>query len=78
MCVSVCSRSCTESIKEWTNLSREQDTNGFGLSEQIRRLILTYPSCLEHQPRQKQATVIPVITTSAMQTLGCDIFQHNG
>ena len=36
------------------------------------------PSCLEHQPRQKQAAVIPVITTNAMQILGCDIFQHAG
>ncbi|KAK2558598.1 Uncharacterized protein P5673_018777 [Acropora cervicornis] len=49
-----------------------------GMSEQIRRLILTCPSCLEHQPRQKQAAVIPVITTNAMQIVGCDIFQHNG
>ena len=49
-----------------------------GMSEQIRRLILTCPSCLEHQPRQKQAAVIPVITTNAMQILGCDIFQHAG
>lgn len=49
-----------------------------GMSEHIRRLILTCPSCLEHQPRQKQSAVIPVITTNAMQILGCDIFQHNG
>ena len=49
-----------------------------GMSEQVRRLILTCPSCLEHQPRQKQAAVIPVITTIAMQILGCHIFQHNG
>ena len=49
-----------------------------GMSELIRRLILTCPSCLEHQPRQKQAAVIPVITTNAMQILGCDIFQHAG
>lgn len=49
-----------------------------GMTEQIRRLILTCPSCLEHQPRQKQAAVIPVITTNAMQILGCDIFQHAG
>ena len=49
-----------------------------GMSEQIRRLILTCPSCLEHQPRQKQAAVIPVIATNAMQILGCDIFQHAG
>lgn len=48
------------------------------MSEHIRRLILTCPSCLEHQPRQKQSAVIPVITTNAMQILGCDIFQHNG
>ena len=32
-----------------------------GMTEQIRRLILTCPSCLEHQPRPKQAEVIPVI-----------------
>ena len=49
-----------------------------GMSELIRRLILTCPSCLEHQPRQKQAAVIPVITTDAKQILGCDIFQHAG
>ena len=49
-----------------------------GMSEQIRRLVLTCPSCLEHQSRQKQAAVIPVITTNAMQILGCDIFQHAG
>ena len=49
-----------------------------GMTEQIRRLILTCPSCLEHQPRQKQAAVIPVITSNAMQILGCDIFQHAG
>ena len=49
-----------------------------GMTEQIRRLILTCPSCLEHQPRQKQAAVIPVITTNAMQILGCDIFHHAG
>ena len=34
------------------------------MSEQIRRLILTCPCCLEHQPRQKQAAVIPVTTTN--------------
>ena len=45
-----------------------------GMIEQIRRLILTFPSCLEHQPRQEQAATIPVITTNAMQILGCDIF----
>ena len=49
-----------------------------GMSKQIRRLILTCPSCLEHQPRKKQAAVIPVITTNVMQILGCDILQHNG
>ena len=49
-----------------------------GMTEQIRRLILTCPSCLEYQPRQKQAAVIPVITTNAMQILGCDIFHHAG
>ena len=32
-----------------------------GMTEQIRRLILTCPSCLEHQPKPKQAEVIPVI-----------------
>jgi len=49
-----------------------------GMTEQIRRLILTCPSCLEHQPRQKQAAVIPVITTNAIQILSCDFFQHAG
>ena len=49
-----------------------------GMTEQIRRLILTCPSCTEHQPRQKQAAVTPVITTNAMQILGCDIFQYAG
>ena len=48
------------------------------MSEQIRRLVLTCPSCLEHQSRQKQTAVIPLITTNAMQILGCDIFQHAG
>ena len=52
-----------------------------GMSEQIRRLILTCPSCLEHQPRQKQAAVIPVITTNAMQILwwySCIVDYHTG
>lgn len=34
-----------------------------GMSEQIKRPILTCPSCLDHQPRQKQAAVSPVIST---------------
>ena len=49
-----------------------------GMSEQIKRLILVCPSCLENQPRERQEAVIPVITTNAMQILGCGIFQHNG
>ena len=79
-CVSVCSRSYTESIKVWTNLFREPETSGFwsSMTGQTRRLILACPSCLEHQPRQKQAAVSPVITNNAMQNLGCDIIQHKG
>ena len=44
------------------------------ITEQIRRLILTGSSSLEHQTRQKQAATVPVITANAMQILDCDVF----
>lgn len=55
------------------SIQRARDTWFWpGMSEQIRRLILACPSFLEPQPRQKKAAVIPVITTNAMQILGCE------
>ena len=55
------------------SIQRARDTWFWpGMSEQIRRLILACPSFLEPQPRQKQAAVIPVITTNAMKILGCE------
>ena len=55
------------------SIQRARDTWFWpGMSGQIRRLILACPSFLEPQPRQKQAAVIPVITTNAMQIPGCE------